>query len=150
MFSLIRHFVILPLGAAVVATVVSSTAYASQVTGPVEARLVEITDGDSFKALARVWPGMEISVTVRLRGVDAPELRGKCAREKALARHARRRLAELLGSGEMVLVNVSGGKYYGRVLADVRLSDGRDISAVMLTSGLAVSYGGGRRRGWCD
>lgn len=150
MLSLIRHFVILLLAAALVAKIVSSTAYAGPVTGPVEARLVEITDGDSFKALARIWPGMEIRVTVRLRGVDAPELRGKCAREKVMALYARRRLAELLGSGEMVLVNVSGGKYYGRVLADVRLSDGRDISAVMLTSGLVVSYGGGRHRGWCD
>jgi micrococcal nuclease len=119
------------------------------VSGPVAARLVEITDGDSFKAVAAVWPGMEINVTVRLRGLDAPELRGKCFRERRLAKRARHRLAQLLDAGEIRLVNVSGGKYYGRVLADVVLADGRDISAMMLESGFAVPYAGGKRRRWC-
>lgn len=125
-------------------------AMAGPLAGPVEARLVEITDGDSFKAIAKVWPGMEISITVRLRGVDAPELRGKCIRERQLALRARRRLEELLGAGSMRLVNIAGGKYYGRVLADVLLADGRDISVILVTGGLAVPYDGGKRRQWCS
>ena len=43
---------------------------------PVE--VVRVYDGDTLMADAKPWPGVTMRVTVRLRGVDAPEIEGKC------------------------------------------------------------------------
>ncbi|MAW88917.1 MAG: nuclease [Phyllobacteriaceae bacterium] len=119
------------------------------VAGPVEARMLKVIDGDSVLAEARIWPGHAVTVSVRVRGVDAPELRGRCVREKAAARRARDSLAGFLEGGRIMLTNISGGKYYGRVLADLARPDGKAVSAFLLENGLARPYGGGRRQDWC-
>jgi endonuclease YncB( thermonuclease family) len=117
--------------------------------GPVPARVGKVVDGDSFNAEAMVWPGTTIAVAIRIRGIDAPELRARCASERRLARRARDRLAAMAAGQVLDLSNVGGDKYYGRVLADVRLQDGRDLAAVMLESAPVRQYGGRRRQGWC-
>lgn len=119
------------------------------IAGPVEARMLKVIDGDSVLAEARIWPGHAVTVSVRVRGVDAPELRGRCRREKAAARRARDSLAGFLEGGRLMLTNISGGKYYGRVLADLARPDGKAVSAFLLENGLARPYGGGRRQDWC-
>ena len=119
------------------------------VQGPVEARVLKVIDGDSVLAEAKIWPGHAVTVSVRIRGVDAPELRGRCGAEKAAARKARDSLAGFLNGGRLLLTNISGGKYYGRVLADLARSDGQGASGFLLETGLARPYGGGRRQGWC-
>ncbi|MEZ5840060.1 MAG: thermonuclease family protein [Hyphomicrobiales bacterium] len=98
---------------------------------------------------ARVWIGEEIHVLVRLRGIDAPELKGRCKAEREAARRASNLLARLLGDGPLTLSDIGGGKYFGRVLADVTTTDGRDPAARLLAAGLARPYAGGRRAGWC-
>lgn len=117
--------------------------------GPVAARVVEVLDGDTFLAEAHVWPGQSIRVNVRIRGIDAPEMKSRCAVEYSAALEARDMLAELLQDGEVSISNIGGAKYYGRVLADVSTRDGRTVGATMLDLGLARPYGGGRRAGWC-
>ncbi|MCB1425445.1 MAG: thermonuclease family protein [Zhengella sp.] len=119
------------------------------IRGPVEAEVIRVIDGDSVLAVAQIWPGHSVTVSVRIRGVDAPELRGRCGAEKAAARKARDSLAGFLQDGHLRLTNISGGKYYGRVLADLARADGRGASAFLLEAGLARPYGGGRRQDWC-
>ena len=97
-----------------------------------------------------VAPDQVVTVSVRVRGVDAPELHGRCAAEKNAARRARDSLAGFLQGGHLRLTNISGGKYYGRVLADLERADGRRVSTFLLDQGLARPYGGGRRQPWCD
>lgn len=118
--------------------------------GPVEATLVNIVDGDTVKVDAHIWPGQTLRVSVRLRGVDAPELKSRCAAERAAAQRARDALARFLDGGPVRLADISGDKYYGRVIADLMLADGARVSALLLGSGLARPYGGKRRDGWCD
>lgn len=118
--------------------------------GPVEADVVRVIDGDTFLADARVWPGQRITVGVRIRGVDAPEMRGRCSAEKRAARRARAILEELVRGGRVRMTNISGGKYYGRVLADVTTSDGRAVGAALLAHSAARRYEGGRRKPYCD
>ena len=36
---------------------------------PVE--VIRVVDGDTFEARVRVWPGLDITTKVRLRGIDA-------------------------------------------------------------------------------
>jgi micrococcal nuclease len=117
---------------------------------PVQARVVKVLDGDSFSVDALVWPGTSVSVSIRVRGVDAPELRSKCPHERWLARQARAGLAERLALQAVSLHNIDGDKYYGRVLADVKLADGSDLAQVLLENRMVRPYGGQRRKGWCS
>ncbi len=117
--------------------------------GPVAARVVEVLDGDTFVADALVWPGQTIRVNIRIRGIDAPEMKSRCAGEHSAALEARDVLADLLQDGEVSISNIGSAKYYGRVLADVATRDGEDVGPILLDLGLARPYWGGRRAGWC-
>ncbi|SCZ23815.1 thermonuclease family protein [Afifella marina] len=85
--------------------------------------------------------------SIRILGIDAPEMHGRCELENRLARVARERLRELLGSGQLVL-DRRGCDRYERTLARVSVG-GHDIAEVMISEGLARPYSGGRRRSWC-
>jgi micrococcal nuclease len=117
--------------------------------GPVEAVVVEVLDGDTFLAEATVWPGHSVRVNVRIRGIDAPEMKARCDVERDAALRAREALASLFGEGAIAISNISGAKYYGRVLADVTTADGQGVASVLLGEKLVRPYGGGRREAWC-
>jgi micrococcal nuclease len=99
----------------------------------------------------RVIDGDTIAVrgtTIRIMGLDAPELHGACRAEIALAQRARARLQALL-SGPYSIER-HGRDRYGRALARVRDAQGRDVAAVLVSEGLARAYDGrGPRGGWC-
>ena len=118
--------------------------------GPVEATVVRIQDGDTFLADAHVWPGHTVRVNIRIRGIDAPEKRARCAWERERAAAAREALAALIPPASTVIVSsIGGAKYYGRVLADVSTAEGEPIAETLLKTGLVVSYSGGRRISRC-
>ncbi len=113
------------------------------------ADVVRVLDGDTFEARVHVWPGMQITTRVRLRGIDAPELRARCDDERVKALAAREALTRLLAQGEVGISRVGQDKYGGRVDADVSTARTPDVSAAMLQGGLARPYAGGRRESWC-
>ncbi len=119
------------------------------VPGPVPATVLRVIDGDTLVVRARIWIGQEIEIKVRLAGVDAPELRGKCERERVLARRARDLVAASIADGEVSLHGVQYGKFAGRVLARVETSAGVDLRTALLDAGLGRPYRGKRRQGWC-
>jgi micrococcal nuclease len=129
--------------------ILSTGTYATELAGPIEARVVRVIDGDTFEADALVWPGHTVRVNVRIRGIDAPELRTSCGAEKAAAVEARDVLATLLVSGSVQVRNVGADKYYGRVVADVVTGDGDDIAVEMVRLAVARSYDGGTRPAFC-
>ncbi|MDF1610517.1 thermonuclease family protein [Hoeflea sp. YIM 152468] len=115
------------------------------IAGPVTAQVVRIIDGDTLEVDAHPWPGHAVRVSIRLRGIDTPERRSRCPEQRAAAKRAHAQLERLVsGFATIELINVSGGKYFGRVLADVKAGN-RDIAAAMLASGLARPYQGGKR-----
>ena len=85
---------------------------------------MRVLDGDTFVADAAVWPGQTVRVNVRIRGIDAPEMKARCDGERIAAVRARDELALLLGKALVAISNIAGAKYYGRVLADVANADG--------------------------
>ncbi len=111
--------------------------------------MVKVLDGDTFLADALVWPGQTVRVNIRLRGVDAPEMKARCDSERHAALRARQALVDLLGATPVSISNISGAKYYGRVLADVTTADGSGVAGRLPDSNLVRPYGGGRRAGWC-
>ncbi len=120
-----------------------------RIAGPVEASVVKVRDGDTVEVLAFVWPMQAVHVAVRLRGIDAPELKGKCPGESEAAERARNRLVELIGEGPVRLHDISGDKYFGRVLADLSVAGEPDLARRPLREELVAPYEGGRRRDWC-
>jgi endonuclease YncB( thermonuclease family) len=113
------------------------------------AEVLRVLDGDTFEARVRVWPGLDVTTKVRLRGIDAPELKAKCSEERVKAEAARRALAAILAQGEVAISRVGLDKFGGRVDADASTRTTPDVSAALLQAGLARSYDGGRRAGWC-
>jgi endonuclease YncB( thermonuclease family) len=101
------------------------------------ATVLKVMDGDTFEARVAIWPGMEITTKVRLRGIDAPEM---------IARDA---LARMLAEGDVGISRIGQDKYGGRVDADVSTRATRDVSAQLLAAGAVRRYDGGRRQGWC-
>jgi endonuclease YncB( thermonuclease family) len=112
------------------------------------ATVLSVYDGDTFTARAKIWPSVEVETSVRVDGVDTPELRGKCPKEVALARAARDRVKELTAEG-VILTRIRHGKYAGRVVARVLLPDGSDLAVLLVKEGFGREYHGGKRESWC-
>ncbi|RED38703.1 nuclease-like protein [Rhodopseudomonas thermotolerans] len=107
-------------------------------------------DGDTFDAMVHLWPGAELRTRVRLRGIDAPELKAQCARELRMAEAAAEALRRLLAEGEVAIYNIGPDKYQGRVVADVATRRTANVSSALLDGGYARAYGGAHRYGWCE
>lgn len=121
----------------------------SVIPGPVAAEYLSAYDGDTVTVRACIWPGQSVETAVRIRGIDTPEIRGKCEAEKQAAIAARDHARQLLQeAGEVALAQIAPDKYGGRVVARL-LVDGEDFAARMLAAGHGRPYAGGRREGWC-
>lgn len=107
-------------------------------------------DGDTFEARVHLWPKMDLTTRVRLRGIDAAELKARCAEELRLAEKASDALRGLLTEGEVTIFNIGPDKYPGRVVADVGTRRTPNVSSALLAGGYVRSYTGGHRDGWCD
>jgi endonuclease YncB( thermonuclease family) len=114
------------------------------------AEVLRVIDGDTFEARVNLWPGLAITTRIRLRGIDAPELKARCDDERVKAEAAREALRAILDQGEVGVSRVTLDKYGGRVVADASTQRTADVSAALLDAGLARRYGGGHRDGWCD
>ena len=111
--------------------------------------MLRTIDGDTFEAKVHLWPGLDMVTRVRLRGIDAPELKAACAEEYRMARSASDALRALLAEGEVTIFNIGPDKYNGRVVADAATRQTPNVSEVLLAAGHARRYGGGHRSGWC-
>ena len=120
------------------------------VSGPISASVLRVIDGDTIAVRARIWIGQSVETRVRIAGVDAPELRGKCALESELAIAARDLVTEVIGDAPAILRDVRHDKFGGRVLALVESGAGEDIAALLIAAGLGRPYDGGKRASWCD
>lgn len=99
-----------------------------------------VVDGDTF------WLDGE---KIRIANIDAPEIRGRCDREKRMARNATLRLADLL-QNRPIRIAENGTDRFGRTLAIVRTDSG-DVGAKLVAESLAVSWHGRRQpaQTWC-
>lgn len=137
-------------GATDLALTSPATRAPATIAGPVEAAFLGNYDGDTITVRAWIWPRQSVETGVRLAGIDAPELRGRCEAEKQAARNARDRLHALLAQARRIeLHDIELDKYGGRVLARV-IADGQDMAAALVGEGHARPYAGDTRAGWCD
>ena len=112
-------------------------------------KYIDAYDGDTFRVdIPNVHPIIGRNIPIRLRGVDTPEIRGKCDEEKALAIEARDFVRNLLANAESInLQNIERGKFF-RIVADVSV-DGVDLAKTLIQNKLGRPYAG-KRESWCN
>ncbi len=114
-------------------------------------RFLRNYDGDTFTVnISYVHPLLGDQITVRVNGIDAPEIGADKACERQAAFKAQQEVEKILASARRIdLKNVQRDKYF-RVLAEVRV-DGKSLSEHMLQARLAVPYDGGHKEdtNWC-
>jgi micrococcal nuclease len=88
--------------------------------------------------------------SIRLVGIDTPEIRGHCQQEKRLATQARDFLNDQLMQAGVIEIRHTARDKYFRVLAEI-FADGQDMSEILIQRGLAVPYHGGTKtKDWCS
>jgi endonuclease YncB( thermonuclease family) len=128
----------------------TTAAAQDKLDGPVAAFVERVIDGDTLLVRARVWLEQEVRVLVRVGGIDAPELKGRCQHERRLALMARTFVENNLKNREIILKNIHHGKYAGRVIANVIYSSNIDLASELLRNKLVRQYRKGRRKAWCS
>ena len=112
-------------------------------------QVVEVYDGDTFKIdLPGLHPLFGDKLSIRVKGIDTPELRGTTEEVKALAFQARELTENTLKAAERIeLRNPERGKYF-RIVAEVWV-DGKALASMLKDKGLAKDYDGeGERPEW--
>lgn len=111
--------------------------------------ITSIYDGDTFRANIKGFPAViGEHMSIRINGIDTPELRGKCDKEKQLARLAKQFTVERLrAANSVVLKNIKRGKYF-RLIADVYV-DGVSLGEQLIKQGHAVKFIGMTKKTWC-
>ena len=107
-------------------------------------------DGDTITFnLPDLHPIIGEKISVRVNGIDTPEIKGNCEKEKYHAQQAKEMVADILKDAEQItLKNIERGKYF-RIAADV-LVDGEDLGDMLVEAGVAVRYDGGKKsHKWC-
>ena len=100
--------------------------------------------------LSGLHPIIGEKISIRVNGIDTPEIKGKCEKEKYDAKQAQQMVADILkDADQIVLINMERGKYF-RIAADV-IVDGESLGNILVETGMAIRYDGGRKvKGWCS
>ena len=112
-------------------------------------QVVSVYDGDTFKIdLPSMHPLFGDDLSIRLFGVDTPEIRGTTDEVKALAMQAQQLTKKALkGASKIELRNPQRGKYF-RIISEVWI-DGESLADMLKKKGLAKDYDGeGARPEW--
>ena len=108
-------------------------------------------DGDTITFnLPNLHPIIGKKIRVRLNGIDTPEIKGKCDKEKYDAEQAKEMVGDILKDAEKItLKNMQRGNYF-RIASDV-IVDGESLADILIEAGMAVRYGGGKKKSrWCE
>jgi endonuclease YncB( thermonuclease family) len=120
-----------------------TTAFTMPITG---GQVIKVYDGDSI-TIAGYLPMYNSPLfrfSLRLNGIDTPEIQGKSEDEKRIAKDTRDALANLILHKFVTLKNIQTEKY-GRILADVYLGD-LYINEWLIKNRYAVKYDGGTKK----
>jgi len=104
--------------------------------------VIKVYDGDTITIASKLpYEKSELyRFSVRLNGIDAPEIKGKTEDEKNAAHISQEALEKLILHKHVILKNTNIEKY-GRILADVYCGD-LHLNQWLLDNNLAVPYNG--------
>lgn len=100
--------------------------------------VVNVIDGDT------VWVSVDgVTESVRMIGIDAPEMEGTYSEGECFGPEAKDRLEDILEEGLVILkkdVAISNRDRYGRLLRYLYLPDGRLVNSLIIEGGYAEVY----------
>ena len=103
---------------------------------------IRTVDGDTVVARLHIWHGLDATETIRLLGVDTPELTGQTREAGLRARAFTEQWLGTLG----VDVRSCARDSFGRLLAViVRAGDGENLAEALIRAGHGVRRGAGPR-----
>ena len=142
-----KHFVATWL----IALFLSGQALAEKTYGDlIVTKLVRVYDGDTIYVDVETLPAIIGSeMPIRIRGINTPEIgqHAKCEKEHEIGIKAKIFVEERLkNAAKIELLNISRGKKYFRISADV-VYDGKPIAPEVIQMGLGVVYG--VKKDWC-
>ena len=109
-------------------------------------RVIKVYDGDTI-TIASKLPFVDsplYRLSVRLIGIDTPEIKGKTEDEKTAAKQVRDVLSNMILNKYITLANVQTEKY-GRILADVYIGE-LHVNEWLVSERYAVKYDGGAKK----
>lgn len=114
-------------------------------------KVVSVYDGDTITVTIKEYPSIiGEKISIRVNGIDTPEIKGKCTKEKELGLKAKKfTVSFLTGAKEIQLTNVQRDKYF-RIVADVYVNN-VNLADMLIKENLAVPYFGGTKlKNWCE
>jgi len=108
-------------------------------------KVLKVYDGDTITIASKIpIPNSPLyRFSVRLNGIDTPEIKGKTENERNAAKKAQKALEDIILQKNITLKNVATEKY-GRLLADVYL-DELHLNEWLIENKFAVRYDGGTK-----
>ncbi len=111
------------------------------------ATVLKVIDGDTVRVEVKTWPAPFTPIDVRIKGIDTPEhafppAQTRC--EVPLGNAAAGFAKSIAKPGDKVKLIYTLGdhdKYGGRILASVKLADGREWGQTLISAGFARPYG---------
>lgn len=119
-----------------------------------DVKVLSVYDGDTFKVNLPCTQDIFCrDISVRVYGIDTPEIKTKNSCEKKKAKEAQNLTKNILSKGVVVLKNCKRDKYF-RLLCEVSVlgkNQGYDLSEELIDNNLAVRYYGETKADidWC-
>ena len=114
------------------------------------ARIEEIYDGDTVKIIILLGD-FPVKFSLRILGIDTPEIKrceGKLPEEHDAAIRVRDYIRELFPKNIAKVCIHDWDKYGGRVLGDLFLTTGENISELLIKGGWGRPYHGDKKKLW--
>lgn len=110
----------------------------------------KVLDGDTFQIEWPCLPKELSTISIRIKGIDTPEIHTKCDLEKERGLYAKAMLSNTIEGKEVIISNCEWDKFGGRWDCDVKTSRG-DIASNFINNGLAIPYYGEKKtHDWCS
>jgi endonuclease YncB( thermonuclease family) len=107
-------------------------------------KVIKVYDGDTITICGRFYNDSPLyRFSIRLRGIDSPEIKGKTEEEKMSAIKSREALSHLI-LGKIVTIQNPDCEKYGRILADVYFND-IHVNQWLINNHYAIPYNGGKK-----
>lgn len=103
-------------------------------------KILKVYDGDTVTVAFSPFQNRYYKYQVRVLGYDSPEMKSKNEIEKRWAKNLQKYLNALIGNTICIMKCEKMDKY-GRILGSLRTSDGKNITEVLLATGVCKPYG---------
>ena len=112
--------------------------------------VLRVIDGDTIDLRLDLGFNILHNVRVRLSGINTPESRTKDLKEKRLGLKAKKVVQAYCDAAEELLLDTEKAGKFGRYLGMITNQEGEWLHELLLDSGLAREYHGGKRGKWFE